>query len=132
MPFAALVTVIEQVPVEALRMIVPVPVVALVVATVQPAVPVAKLNAPAPEPPVIERLIAVPAGPEVLAGTRVIAPWLTAVNVKVTGAELATRKFPLAGLVATTMQVPDCVVVRLDPVIRQLLPEAPAVPPVIE
>ena len=61
----------EQVPDVVLLMIVPVPVVALVVAAVQPAVEVANANAPVPDPPVIERLIAVPDGPEVTAGTRV-------------------------------------------------------------
>jgi hypothetical protein len=70
-PLAALVTVTEQVPDVVLLTIVPVPVVALVVAAVQPAVEVANANAPVPDPPVIERLIAVPAGPEVTAGTRV-------------------------------------------------------------
>jgi hypothetical protein len=62
-PLAAFVAVTEQVPVEALLLIVPTPVVALLVVAVQPVVVVANERAPAPFPPDALSPRAVPAIP---------------------------------------------------------------------
>jgi hypothetical protein len=85
----------------------------------QPEVVVAKLTAPAPEPPAEVRVIAFPATAVFVALLTVSVDCGAAVNMKLTAADFATAKIPLAALLAVTTQVAGFVTVRADPEMLQ-------------
>jgi hypothetical protein len=77
----------------------------------QPEVVVAKLTAPAPEPPLEVSVIVSPATAVFVALLTVSVDCGAAVNVKLTAAEFAAAKIPFAALVAITTQVAGLVTV---------------------